>query len=133
MWGLEEPDHFPYKSRNCWEEATKPRIAAWAKDMFVARRTSMARAEEGEFQDLGDLDLCAVGEVWDSCVGQSGADTSNNLPPGLISPGSIGLWYVCMDPSSGRDPWADQFECGASRTSREADGGGQNGRRRFIQ
>lgn len=81
----------PYKWCNWGGRSARPRSVAKTKQRGGARKGVFA-VEEGDAEntsagaaeDFGDLDLCAVEEVWGVGAGQAGASTPDDLPPGLI-------------------------------------------------
>lgn len=73
----------------------------------------MYRVEEGGAdeagvetdQDLEDLDLCAVEQVWEVGTERTGAGILSDLPPVLVDRDMFDLCAKCLDPESGYIPW----------------------------
>lgn len=95
----EEPDNFPYKPRNRGEKGQK--AAQCGKDEGQGMgNIGVYGAEEGDAEnsgadaadDLGDLGLCAVEEVWGVSDRQTGANTPDDFPRGLIDFHTLKPW-----------------------------------------
>lgn len=85
----DEPEKFPYKSRNCGEKGHRSaqcgkdkgegrgKKGAYGVDVWDVEGAGAERA-----QNLGGLDICAVEEVWEVGTGQTGANIPNpGRPP----------------------------------------------------
>lgn len=112
--GQEAPDYFPYNCHNYREKGHK--VVHCGKPFRKRQRKKGVdgvddqAVEEAEQPDPGDLDLCAVDDLWDVGVGQPSASLADDFPPGLIDAEFFGPWHLYMGATSRRDLWTDRIE-----------------------